>query len=103
MSLHGETKGKNLGPKATKEQLGSLTAELGSLQSGGGASSAAAALSKLGGWKGLADLLAVDTDTGLPGDATTRVTRQALYGENRLPEVPTATLWDHFVVILGSF
>lgn len=91
MSLFSESK-TNLGtPTATKEQLASLT--------GGGVSSgdAVAALKNLGGASGLARLLAVDTNKGISGETADRTTRQSLYGENRLPEVPTATLWDHFI------
>lgn len=70
--------------RLSKSDLAALTA----------ARNGADALESLGGQAGLAEGLGVDLQTGIA--ASEVPTRQARYGQNRLPVAPPTSLWEHF-------
>jgi P-type Ca2+ transporter type 2C len=73
-------------PAASKQELSTLT-----VLGGDGAK----ALANLGGINGLTKSLGVDVSQGI--DSKSVPERKRLYGENRLPESPAASLWEHFI------
>ena len=73
-------------PTASKEELATLTVP---------GSDGGKALAKLGGIPALSKSLAVDVSQGI--DSNSVLQRKQLYGENRLPESPATTIWEHFI------